>query len=73
MREYTSKEMKLLQANPYTFKVTKHKLYFTTEFKEAFPGQDIRQDLRQGNFYPIWDMIQIGSLRNTIILFHGIR
>ena len=36
MREYTSKEMKLLQANPYTFKVTKHKLYFTTEFKEAF-------------------------------------
>ena len=28
--------MKLLKANPYTFKVTKNKLYFTVEFKEAF-------------------------------------
>lgn len=36
MREYTVKEMKLLKANPYTFKVTKNKLYFTIEFKEAF-------------------------------------
>ncbi len=36
MREYTAKEIKLLSANPYTFKVTKHKLYFTIEFKEAF-------------------------------------
>ena len=36
MREYTAKEMKLLRANPYTFKVTKNKLYFTVEFKEAF-------------------------------------
>lgn len=36
MREYTAKEMKLLKANPYTFKVTKKKLYFTVEFKEAF-------------------------------------
>lgn len=36
MKEYTAKEMKLLKANPYTFKVTKHKLYFTAEFKEAF-------------------------------------
>lgn len=36
MKEYTAKEMKLLKANPYTFKVTKHKLYFTVEFKEAF-------------------------------------
>lgn len=36
MREYTAKEMKLLKANPYTFKVTKSKLYFTIEFKEAF-------------------------------------
>lgn len=36
MREYTAKERKLLQANPYTFKVTKNKLYFTIEFKEAF-------------------------------------
>ena len=36
MREYTAKEMKQLKANPYTFKVTKNKLYFTVEFKEAF-------------------------------------
>lgn len=36
MREYTVKEMKLLKANPYTFNVTRNKLYFTAEFKEAF-------------------------------------
>ena len=36
MKEYTVKEMKLLNANPYTFKVTKSKLYFIIEFKEAF-------------------------------------
>lgn len=36
MKEYTVKEMKLLKANPYTFKVTKNKLYFTIEFKEVF-------------------------------------
>jgi len=32
VKEYTAKEMKLLGANPYTFKVTKNKLYFTIEF-----------------------------------------
>ena len=36
MREYSSKEMKLLRENPYTYKVTKHHLFFTVEFKEAF-------------------------------------
>lgn len=36
MKEYTAKEMKQLKANPYTFKVTKNKLYFTIEFKEKF-------------------------------------
>ena len=36
MREYTVKEMKILKANPYTFNVTKSKLYFTSEFKETF-------------------------------------
>jgi hypothetical protein len=36
MKEYTTKEMKLLKANPYTYKVTKNKLYFTIEFKEDF-------------------------------------
>ena len=29
MKEYTAKEMKVLKANPYTFKVTKNKLYCT--------------------------------------------
>lgn len=36
MKEYTAKEIKLLKANPYTFKITKNKLYFTTKFKENF-------------------------------------
>ena len=36
MREYSTKEKKLLEANPYTFKVTKNHLFFTSEFKEAF-------------------------------------
>lgn len=36
MKEYSAKEIKLLKANPYTFKVTKNKLYFTAEFKETF-------------------------------------
>ena len=36
MREYTAKERKLLLANPYTYKVTKNKLYFTVAFKEDF-------------------------------------
>ena len=36
MREYSAKEMKLLRENPYTYKVTKHYLFFTVEFKEAF-------------------------------------
>ena len=36
MKEYTVKKMKLLKANPYTFKITKNKLYFTIEFKETF-------------------------------------
>lgn len=36
MKEYTAREMKLLKANPYTYKVTKNKLYFTIEFKETF-------------------------------------
>jgi hypothetical protein len=36
VKEYMAKEMKLLKANPYTFKVTKNKLYFTIEFKETF-------------------------------------
>lgn len=36
MKEYTPKQIKQLKANPYTFKVTKNKLYFTAKFKEDF-------------------------------------
>ncbi len=36
MKEYTPKQIKKLEANSYTFKVTKNKLYFTIKFKEDF-------------------------------------
>lgn len=36
MQEYTPKQIKKLEANPYTLKVTKNKLYFTIKFKEDF-------------------------------------
>ena len=36
MKEYTAKQVKELKTNPYTFKVTKNKLYFTAKFKEDF-------------------------------------
>ncbi len=36
MREYTFREQKELRENPYTYKVTKHQLYFTKEFKKDF-------------------------------------
>jgi len=36
MKEYTPKQVKELKSNPYTFKVTQNKLYFTIKFKEDF-------------------------------------
>ena len=36
MKEYTPKQIKKLEANPYTLKVTKNKIYFTIKFKEDF-------------------------------------
>ena len=36
MGRYTEKEIKKLEKNPYTFKVTEYKLYFTAKFKEDF-------------------------------------
>ena len=36
MKEYTPQQIKKLEANPYTLKVTKNKLYFTIKFKEDF-------------------------------------
>lgn len=36
MKEYTEKQIKDLQKNPYVLKVSKHKLYYTAKFKEEF-------------------------------------
>ena len=36
MKKYTKKEMQILKKNPYTFKVTENKLYFTADFKKVF-------------------------------------
>lgn len=36
MKEYTPKQIKELRANPYTFNVTKNRIYFTAKFKEDF-------------------------------------
>lgn len=36
MRTFTQEQIKKLEKNPYTFKVTKSKLYFTAKFKEDF-------------------------------------
>ena len=36
MKEYTQKQIKELEKNPYVFKATKHKLYYTAKFKEDF-------------------------------------
>lgn len=72
MREYTAKEIKLLKANPYTFKVTKNRLYFTIEFKEAFwraykvgvSPRDILEDL--GYDLEVFHQKQIDSLTQRI-------
>lgn len=36
MKEYSAKEIKKLKENPYTYSVSKNRIYFTIEFKEAF-------------------------------------
>lgn len=36
MKEYTPKQIKELEKNPYVLKVTKHKLYYTAKMKEDF-------------------------------------
>lgn len=36
MKEYTVKQIKELKKNPYVYKATKHKLYYTAKFKEDF-------------------------------------
>ncbi len=36
MRTFTQEQIKKLKKNPYTFKVTNNRLYFTAKFKEDF-------------------------------------
>ena len=36
MKEYTKKELKELNANPYTLKASKNKISHTAEFKRIF-------------------------------------
>lgn len=36
MREYTSKQIKQLEKNPYVYKVLKCRIYYTAKFKEDF-------------------------------------
>lgn len=36
MKEYTPKQIKELEKNPYVLKVTKYKLYYTAKMKEDF-------------------------------------
>ena len=55
MKEYTEKQIKELKKNPYVFKVTKHKLYYTAKFKEDFwvsyqAGNTPRKILRDFGF-----------------------
>ena len=36
MKEYTTKQIKQFEANPYVYKATKHMIYYTAKFKEDF-------------------------------------
>ena len=36
MKEYTSKQIKELEKNPYVYRVTKHKIYYSVKMKEDF-------------------------------------
>ena len=68
MKEYTEKQIKELKKNPYVFKVTKHKLYYTDKFKEDFwvsyqAGNTPRKILRDFGFdINIFGQKQIDSL-----------
>ena len=80
MKEYTSKQIKELEKNPYVYKVTKHKLYYTAKFKEDFwvsyqAGNAPRKILTDFGFdLSIFGQKQIDSLvqhikKRTILFF----
>ena len=68
MKEYTEKQIKELKKNPYVFKVTKQKLFYTAYFKEDFwvsyqAGNTPRKILRDFGFdINIFGQKQIDSL-----------
>lgn len=72
MKEYTEKQIKELKKNPYVFKATKHKLYYTAKFKEDFwvsyqAGNTPRKILRDFGFdINIFGQKQIDSLVQRI-------
>lgn len=72
MREYTKKEMKILQSNPYTLKVTKNQLSHTAEFKKIFwtkyqAGESPRKILKELGYEPkMFEQKRIDSLVQRI-------
>ena len=68
MKEYTPKQIKELEKNPYVYKVSKHKLYYTAKFKEDFwtsyqAGKSPRKILSDFGFdLTIFGQKQIDSL-----------
>jgi hypothetical protein len=72
MKEYTTKQIRELEKNPYVFRVTKHKLYYTSKFKEDFwisyqAGNTPRKILTDFGFdLSIYGQKQIDSLVQRI-------
>ncbi len=68
MKEYTKKELKELNANPYTLKATKNKILHTVEFKQIFwtkyqAGMSPRKILEELGYNPkMFEQKRIDSL-----------
>lgn len=57
MSAYTAKQLKEIGANPYTYKVTNSRVYFTAEFKEMYwqsyqNGETGREILKKSGYNP---------------------
>ena len=55
MKEYTAKQIKQLEKNPYVFKVTKHMIYYTAKSSRIFLG-----------VFPAWQLTQKSSLNFAV-------
>lgn len=68
MKEYTSRQMKQLESNPYVYKATKHMIFYTAKFKEDFwisyqAGNAPRRILKDFGFdLDVFSQKQIDSL-----------